>query len=67
MLVGNRIKLPARGDYCTILGLTESFIYVGLPEWLNGAVCKTVVRGFKSHTRLKQYRVIVSQYDTLGD
>ena len=35
MLVGNRIKLPARGDCCTILGLTESFI----------CTCGRVVKG----------------------
>ena len=28
------------------------WIIDGLPEWFNGAVCKTVVRGFESHTRL---------------
>jgi hypothetical protein len=42
MLVGNRIKLPARGDYCTILGLTESFIYAHVVEWSKATVCKTV-------------------------
>ena len=31
-----------------------------IPEWSNGAVCKTVVRGFKSHSSF-QYHAGVAQ------
>lgn len=42
---GNRVKLPARGDYCTIFGLTKCFMYARIAEWSKALLCKSNPKG----------------------
>ncbi len=56
--IGRALVSKTKGSRFEAVRVRQS--HMRIPEWSNGAVCKTVVRGFKSHSSF-QYHAAVAQ------